>query len=292
MYKILFLTDFSAASRHALAYTQALFADTATDFCLLNAFQLQPELSYGGAILMAEERETAEQTLHNFKLLMTQQPVPAYHTYRTLAVLGGPEAAVQELLTQEPFDLVVVGATGSGFSEVFGTVATGLIRSAKANVLVVPVSAAIRPLEKLVLATDFRAINDTKCFTLLTDLASRKSAQLTLLTIENPKQVNSRPSALSVEYVEQVFDTIQTDTYTIHDENVLNGINTYLDLHIVDMLVLLPHHKSFFDVLRNKSVTRAVAYHPRVPLLSLYDAEKESPVKQTAAQTVDVIPFI
>ncbi|MBO0951799.1 universal stress protein [Fibrella forsythiae] len=292
MYKILFLTDFSAASRHALAYTQALFDDTAADFCLVNAFQLQPELSYGGAVLMAEERETAEQALHNVRLLMTQQPVPAYHTYRTIAVLGGPETAVQELLAQEPFDLVVVGATGSGFSEVFGTVATGLIRTAKANVLVIPASAAIRPLKKLVLATDFRSINDSRCFTLLKDLASRKSAQLTLLTIENPAQPGSHPSSLSIDYVAQAFDTIQTDTYTIHDESVLNGINAYLDNHAVDLLVLLPHHKSFFDVLRNKSITRTIAYHPRVPLLSLYDAEPELPAKQTAAQTVDVIPFI
>ena len=82
---------------------------------------------------MAEERETAELTMHNFLRLMTKPPVPAYHTYRTLTVLGSPETAVESLLSQEPFDLVVVGATGSGFSEFFGSVATGLIRSAKAK---------------------------------------------------------------------------------------------------------------------------------------------------------------
>lgn len=292
MYKVLFLTDFSAASRHALAYTQALFADTAANFCLLNAFQLQPELSYGGAILMAEERETAEQALHDFRHQMTQPPVPAYHTYQTMTVLGSPAAAVQTLLDDELFDLVVVGATGSGLSEFFGSVATGLIRAAKTNVLVVPGSAAIRPLDRLVLATDFRSVNDASCFTLLRELAMRKQAHLTLLTIKNPQKPDRQASGLSRDYVEQAFEGVQTDQYTIHDEHVLNGINTYLDLHTVDMLVLLPHHKSFFDVVRNKSVTRAIAYHPRVPLLALYDAEPVTPASSTKAQPLNAVPYI
>ncbi|MEZ0487326.1 universal stress protein [Fibrella aquatica] len=291
MYKILLLTDFSAASRHAVAFTQTLFADTATDFCFVNTFQLLPEQGYGAGILLAEEREIAEETLAKFKLLMTKPPVPAHHTYRTMAILGEPESAVKELLTQEPFDLVVVGATGSGFSEFFGSVATGLIRSAETNVLVVPTSATIRPLAKLVLATDYKSVNDTASFNLLNDLAARKSAELTVLTIQNPQKADNEAFETSVTYVMQALDTVKTDRYTIHDEDVLSGIDTYLDTHTVDMLVLLPHHKSFFDVLRGTSISRTIAYDPRVPLLALYDATAE-PTPSTASQTIDVIPFI
>jgi len=290
MNKVLLLTDFSVAARHAISFAQALFDDTATNFCVLNTFELQPKLTYGGAILLAEERETAELAMHNFLRLITKPPVPAYHTYRTLTALGSPETAVESLLTQESFDLVVVGASGSGFSEFFGSVATGLIRSAKANVLVVPASAPIRPLERVVLATDFRSVNDIVSLALLKTLVARKAAQLTMLTIENPRQEDSKPSEISKEYIEQVFDEVQTDLYTIHDEDVLHGINTYLDVHTVDMLVVLPHHKRFFDLLTNKSVSRSIAYKPRVPLLALYDAE--TPAPKLAGQTVDVIPFI
>lgn len=271
MYKILLLTDFSAASQHAMAFTQNLFADTAADFCLLHAFPIQPEVSYGGALLLAEQEETAERALQSIRQELTRQPEPPYHTYRTKVMPGGPLGVVDLMLAHEHFDLVVVGATGNGRSEFFGSVATGIIRMATTNVLIVPATAAIRPVEQMVLATDYRSVNDTGSFALLEDLASRKAAQLTVLTIENPRQPDAQASEPSRRYVLKALETIQTDTYTIHDTNVLQGINTYLDTHTVDLLVLLPHHKGFFDVLRNNSVTRSFAYHPRVPLLALYD---------------------
>ncbi|GAB3020688.1 universal stress protein [Spirosoma pulveris] len=285
MYKILLLTDFSAASRHAIAYTQALFANTAADFCLLNAFPLEPEVGFAGAFLIVEEREQAEKSLIAFRHDVTQQPVPVHHTYRTVVIPGSPEASVDVMLHQEHFDLVVVGATGDGRSELLGSVATATIRTATTNVLVVPATCPIRPLERIVLSTDYRSVNDAESFGILADIASRKGAQLTLLTID--KSGTPGASELSRQYVEQAFDAVPTDSYVIHDDNVLHGINAYLDAHTVDLLVMLPHHKGFLDVLRNNSVTRSVAYHPRVPLLTLYDAVPE----KTAASGQDNLPL-
>jgi nucleotide-binding universal stress UspA family protein len=271
MYKILLLTDFSAASRHAISFAQALFDDTATEFCLLNAFPLEPEVGFSGAFLLAEQRQLAEKEMAHLEHAIRQQPVPDYHTYRSLVMVGNPVGAVKTLLEEEVFDLVVVGAMGSGHSELFGSVATDMIRSVKANVLVVPAAAPIRPIDQVVLATDYRSVHDAGSLTLLSDLTSRKAARLTLLTIENPKDPNSRAAELSRHYVLKAFESTQVDTYTIHDDDVLHGINAYLDLHAVDLFVMLPHHKGFFDLLRNASLTRPLAYHPRVPLLTLFD---------------------
>ncbi|GAB2583785.1 hypothetical protein GCM10027190_36290 [Spirosoma areae] len=292
MYKILILTDFSPASHHALAFTQALFADTATQFCLLHAFSAEPTEGFTGSFLLAEQRQLAEESLQELERSLTQQPAPTEHTYRTLAMLGNPVSAVENLLAQEYFDLVVVGATGFGRTEFFGSVATGMIRAANTNVLVVPVSSPIRPLERVVLATDYRSVNDAESFVFLADLARRKAAQLTLLTIEDPRQLDTQASDLSRQYVLRAFEDLQTDTYSIHDEDVRQGINAYLDNHTVDLFVMLPHHKSVFDVLQNNSETRPLAYHPRVPLLTLYDSPTVtlSPANEPASE-LDDIPF-
>lgn len=63
MYKVLLLTDFSPASHHALAFTQALFAGTAIQFCLLHTFSIQPTQGFTGAFLLAEQRQSAEESL-------------------------------------------------------------------------------------------------------------------------------------------------------------------------------------------------------------------------------------
>lgn len=290
MYKILLLTDFSPASRHAIAYTQALFNDTAVDFCLAHVCPIEPEAQYAGATVLIEQWQSAEKSLNRLRVELSESPEPAYHTYRTLLRRGEPVEVVHQVLAKEHefFDILVVGATGSGWSELLGSVATDMIREAKTNVLVVPTCAPIRPLEQLVLATDYRSIQDAQSLRLLGDLASRKTALLTLLTIENPDDPASFVSESSRQYVMDTFNDVMTEMYRIHDDRVLHGINTYLKTHRVDLLVLLPHHKSLFDVLFHNSISRSVAFHPSVPLLTLYD-EKAPPDSFTA--DIDSIPF-
>ncbi|MBN8824187.1 MULTISPECIES: universal stress protein [unclassified Spirosoma] len=286
MYKILLLTDFSAASQHAIAYTQALFDDTAADFCLLYVCPIEPDMEYAGATLLAERWQMAEKSLKQLRAEITGPSSPAYHTYRTMAVMGSPAGIVNQLLVKEHYDLVVLGATGSGWSELLGSVATDLVRDAKTNVLVIPASAPIRPMKTIVLATDYRSVNDAQSLRLLNDLASRKDADLTVLTIENPEKPETRTSALGRQYILDAFQEVQTDTYTIYDDSVLRGIRTYLKMHTVDMLVMLPHHKSLFDIIRHRSVSRTMAFQPTVPFLALYDAPlRDQPSK------FDKIPF-
>ena len=76
-------------------------------------------------------------------------------------MLGKPISVVEILLAKEHFDLVV-GATKVGRAEFLGSVATGMIRAVNTNVLVVPTSAFIRPLERVVLATNYRSVNDAE----------------------------------------------------------------------------------------------------------------------------------
>ncbi len=287
MYKILLLTDFSASSRHALSFAQTLFADTAADFCLTNAFPFEPEMSYGGAFWLEEEQLETKKNLHQLQETMTQHSNSSLHTYRTTIILGEPVQAVERLLEQERFDLIVLGTTGAGRSALFGSVATGMIRQAATNVLVVPTAVAIGPIEQIVLATDYKSVNHAESLAMLNEVAGRKAATVTLLTIKSSKEPVVLPSELSRQAVLNALENVQTVPFDVHDDDVLRGINTYLDTHPADMLVMLPHHTGLFDVLLNKSVSRAVAYHPRVPLLTLYDAKNTT---KAVAESADIIP--
>lgn len=291
MYKLLLLTDFSAASRHAIAFTQALFAETAADFCFLNTCPIEPTLQDTGAFLLNERWLAAEKSLDELQAEMTRQAEPAYHTYRTIAMIGEPIDSVNQLLDNEQFDLVVVGATGSGWSELMGSVATEALRAIKTNVLVVPAKASIRPVQQIVLATDYQSVTHTKLLSILDDLASRKGAHLTLLTIKDPNRLETQASEPDRQQVLDAFDDVQTDTYTIHDGSVLHGINTYLKTHTVDLLVMLPHHKSLFDVISRSSISRSIAYHPHAPLLALYDKQTVNADVSNDDRDPDKIPF-
>ncbi|WP_040005788.1 universal stress protein [Fibrisoma limi] len=291
MYKILLLTDFSTASRHALAFSQALFADTAADFCLLHAYPIETAMAPGAAFLLADEIRVAEENLQRFRQEAVRSPEPPYHTYRTVVAPGGPVGVVEVLMRQEHFDLVVVGATGTGQSEWLGSVATGVVRQATTNVLVVPVSAPIRPLQRIVLATDYRSVNDAESFAFLKELASRKLANVTLLTITNGETEETPVSVVSEQYVLRALSDLPVDQYVIHDDDVVQGIQAYIDTHTVDLLVTLPHHRSLFDALAGRSVSRSIAYRPRVPLLTLYDGPVDTAARIQPTDDANKMPF-
>ncbi|RRA99998.1 universal stress protein [Larkinella rosea] len=273
MKNILLLTDFSEASQKAIRFAQTLFEEIPAAFDLLHVYAVDPGVMYG--LQMEEAEQNVTRRLHQFLAELPIQPVPEYQSYQCLTAAGNPIRAVEAALEQKPYAYVVVGASGAGLMPVLGSVATGLIRQVKTNVLVVPQHTIIRPIREVVLATDYRSLKQMSCLQPLEELGQLKPIRLTGLSIVD----NQTPLLIGEDfeqYRQQMahrFDSVETGAYQVLDEEVEHGINAYLTTHSVDLLVTVPHRKTLLDTVYNRSLTRRLAYKPRVPLLALYDPE-------------------
>ncbi|GAA4421029.1 hypothetical protein GCM10023187_56670 [Nibrella viscosa] len=272
MKKILLLTDFSEASKKAIHFAQAMFSDVSAEFQLLHTYIVETDGPYGAAIFFLEAEKKAKQELNRLLAEVTTQPVPDYHKYTTRTYPSTTVGTVEWILTQEHFDYVVLGATGTGNTELFGSVATGIIRNVKTNVLVVPETAPIRPIRTVVLATDYQSVNHLHSLRPLKDMLTGKGAKLTFLTIQGPDEPTAGMAQTSRPFA-HYFDTVNTDSYFIRNDDVEKGIDEYLTTHQVDLLVTVPHHRSLLDIITGRSITRKLAYKPRIPLLTVYDPE-------------------
>ncbi|WP_212768249.1 universal stress protein [Larkinella sp. C7] len=273
MKKILLLTDFSEASLKAIHFAQHLFDAIPAEFYLMHVYPVEPSDLY---IFPIEDVErSVKRKIRQFLADSTSQSVPDYHSYHTLTAPGDPVRTVVATLEKTPYDYVVVGATGSGCLPVLGSVATGLIRKAKTHVLVVPQNVNGKPIREVVLAMDYTTLNQVNCLQALEELVHAKKSRLTGLSIVD----NRTPMWIGQEFEEyrqrfaHVFDSVETGSYLILDEEVTRGIDTYLTTHPVDLLVTVPHRKTLLDAVWDRSLTRRLAYKPRVPLLALYDPE-------------------
>ncbi|MFZ1462196.1 MAG: universal stress protein, partial [Ignavibacteria bacterium] len=56
----------------------------------------------------------------------------------------------------------------------------------------------------------------------------------------------------------------------VKEENVLEGINDYINSHEVDVLAMAIRKRSLLDKIFNRSLTKKMAYHTRIPLLALH----------------------
>lgn len=270
MKKILLPTDFSKASERAIHYALAMFNDTACEFTLLNTYttNTQPEIAM---YILDDLKINAENLMDNFLKGLKQFDNESFHTFKTEYMPVSAASAIEILNQTHQYDLVVLGASGAGNNLFFGSVATDVVRNVTANTLIIPTNAAITPLKNVVMAVDYNQVSDLKVFDNLKDLLARKNAQLTLLTVLKDNQSADELDGLTKYEYHNYFNEIKVNDYYIKNSDVEKGIKEFLDIHRADLLVMVSRHHSFLDVIFNRSVTRKFAYHPSVPLLSIYD---------------------
>lgn len=269
MKKVLVLTDFSEASQNALRFVRSLFANTDADFHLLCAYPVEPDEFYGQKHVKDTARTAFADSLQEIVLNLRKDPVSASHTFRSTALCGALLETVQVALKDDDYDFVVLGSKKEGTNVLFGNSATTLVRQLETNVLIVPSDATPQPIQRIVLAADISNQKGCNLLSPVKDIAIQKNAELTVLIIDTPGKKNVHPEReiRMRQYLAPIIPTITR----LQASNVRQGIDTYLDGHPVDLLVTIPRHKGWTDILTGSSVTRALAFAPPVPLLTLYD---------------------
>lgn len=262
MKKILVLTDFSEASRYALAFAHSFFGDIVVDFHLLCVHPPEPDIQP-----IAEA--TCDDQLRDIVLALRREATNDWHTFRSSTSPGNLAKVVGQAVAAEVYDFVVIGANKDGTSVLFGRSATALIRGLKANVLIVPVDTPSRPVRQVVLAADFANLKNSKLLGPVKELALLKGATLTLLTIDTP---DKEAIQLGREaHIRLFLHPIEPTITRLNASEAKLGIDAYLTEHPVDLLVTIPQHKGRTDALTGCRITRSLTHTPPVPLLRLYD---------------------
>lgn len=134
--KILFPTDFSPASEHALRWATSLARDSGATICVVHVEE--PPMAYGGGEMYvgfddAATKEELRRTL--------VQIVPTDHNvaYDHKLLVGNPADAIVHEAEAENADLIVMGTHGrTGLTRLLmGSVAEAVVRRAKCPVLTV-----------------------------------------------------------------------------------------------------------------------------------------------------------
>ncbi len=270
MKKILLPTDFSRASERAIHYALAMFSDTACEFTLLNTYttNTQPEIAM---YVLDDLKANAENLMEGFLKGLKQFDNESLHTFKAEYIPVSTASAIEILNQTHQYDLVVLGASGVGNNLLFGSVATDVVRNVKANTLIIPNNTSITPIKNVAMAVDYNEVSDLKVFDNLKDLLAQKDAQLTLLTVLKDNQSADELDGLAKYEYHNYFSDIKVNDFCIKNADVEKGIKEFLEIHRADMLVMVSRHHSFLDVIFNRSITRKFAYHPSIPLLSIYD---------------------
>jgi nucleotide-binding universal stress UspA family protein len=267
MQTILVPTDFSDNAKNALSYAAQLAKRLNASLVLLHAYMLPTPVSEVPYVMLnAEEMQRDNERIAKEAV---DDIVSRYGINATSIVrLGFPSDEIDAVVEDQPVHLVVMGMKGKGALEkMMGSTTTSTIKKVKKPILVVPEHASYTDIKQVTYATDFSYTVGSHTYDPLLELLKTFDARLHVVHVRKKADNDTA----GVERLDPAFTTVPHEFHIVTDSEVKHGIESYLQEHRTDLLVMVTHEHSFLERLFGKSHTKAMVYDTHVPLLVLRD---------------------
>lgn len=274
MKKLLFPTDFSEAAEAAFTFALPLARAMGAEIHCLHAYNLANTADWLApadiiASLQEEEEQRALEQMdayHERIKADAQQPVPLKPTLRA----GFAADVVAQVCKELNPDLVVMGTKGATnpIDRMLGSITSQVMTDITHPILAIPETATYSPIRRIAYATDFSE-RDRKSVSVLGELAQAMHASvIAVRVVKDPADLPepNEEHALEATYRQ---DSGVSDLMLRHvqADEVSEALARFMEEEGADVLAASTHHRSFFQSLFHRSVTRRLALYARKPLL-------------------------
>ncbi len=280
MQKILVPVDFSKPSEAALNYALHFAQVIGAEIILLHVAcaPLPSATNYHLHVgLLKEEVEKGkaklEEYINKFSELTYLDGSGKLKITPVLEIENGIIPSIEKVSSEYNVFLVVMGTHGMTRAEeiLLGSVTADIIASDKTPaVLAVPSQATFKKWERIVYAADFSE-KDEKVIEVLLELASYfPTAKVDYLHVSNEKErIEDIDRLYRLKKAFKEIPVSMLDFRFRENDDLDEGINSYLENYETSVLVMLTHHRSFFESLWHRSKAKEISFHTEVPLLVL-----------------------
>lgn len=267
MRNILFPTDFSKNSTHALGVALQLAKDFGAKLHILNAYKMPYSSSSPMTrTLLDALKKASEEELSS--CLKTIKGNIDYNDIdiKTKAMAGNVANSIDVYANKENIDLIVMGTKGaSGLKEVLiGSNAEEVVIHSDKSVLIIPENTKIPQIKKITFAIDFQEIKDFSVFKTYIEFIKQYKAETLFVNIYNEE--SSQKSNELEKNMKQVFSEIEYSLNFEKNEDVVNGINEFVRKNNCDMLALFSRKHGFIDKIFHKSITNKLTCQAELPM--------------------------
>lgn len=279
MKNILLPTDFSPNADNALNFAVEIARKIKGNLILLHAYSVQlidpnmPAEIYLSAY--QEEEKSAKENLEELskRISESNKDINGNNIFTTEAIVtqGLVVDEVLSLINDFKIDIVIMGTHGaSGITEmILGSNAASIIEKATVPVLAIPGNAVYKEINNLVYAYD-DIKSGLPSFKWLLEFARIYDSEITLLHIIETGKDTMDLNQKEFEKIKQSVSYDKIRLELVKEENILEGINDYVNSNNVDVLAMAIRKRTLLDKIFSRSLTKKMAYHTRIPLLALH----------------------
>jgi nucleotide-binding universal stress UspA family protein len=275
MRTILIPTDFSENANAAIEYACEIGKDLGADVLVVNMFTpALTQFSHANAVIKAETEKVGssrEEKLASICKIAEEQFSPLVCNYQF--IVGGIVESIDKLIAEKNIDLVVMGTKGaSGLEKIlFGSNTTRVIDKVNCPVLAVPRDTPFQIPKRIVYATDFHNAELDHIQELAT-IANAFKAEIMMVHITTDEKALLSEEMLKRNFaghVKAITDYSLITYFVKYEEDIARALESFTTQVNADWIAMFTHKRTLFEKLYNPSLTKAMAYHSKIPLLAI-----------------------
>lgn len=264
MAHILLLTDLSDNSMHAAEYAVRLFGAHGNKYTLLHALADVPVDPYMAQWTTLESIKTSEEGLGLFANRLRERT--GVDRMERRVIYGLLPMVMGDLVEKERIDLVVMGRRGEANALFFGSNAVDVVKHTRSAVLIVPGSAALTDVGRILLADDRREFQADDLAP-LRRIAMLKKADVLVAHLEITGQEHKTTADQGL-YDLALKDVVHTFTSAVGTD-VAEGLEKLAHENRMDMIAVLHRHLNLVEGLFHRSAAKKMVLGTELPLLVL-----------------------
>jgi nucleotide-binding universal stress UspA family protein len=273
---ILVPVDFSDCSINALHYAIqfSLNIPNQVELTILNTYNVPMDysdinISFGPG---ANTIEVEERIGKEFKHLAHKFPLLKKLKYQTIIQQNNLCDAISEVLEKTPAELIILGSKGASGVDavVLGSNAHRVIKGGFAPVLMIPANTSYTSIKNITLSSDYKGLIDD-AIEPLKDISLLNNSKIHLLHISNNPLLDIKRSEAAKNLAVHL-KALPHQFHFMLDERIEHSINAFIKKESIDLLVVVPRKKGLFERLFQKSESKSLIFHSKIPLLALVSA--------------------
>lgn len=274
MKTILFPTDFSENANHVSAYAGLLAHNLEANVIIMNCYAVpmvtEYQIPYNINDFTEEMKEISEKHLKDFAEKFMKESGLSEDRISQRTEYGFVADVICEIAKDTNADMIVMGTQGASniLEKWIGTTAQMVVKQAECPVWVIPQKASPNYPQKFLYAADLLE-DEIMATQKLMEFVKPFEANCKIIHIDDNFAINPVEETISKinELREEYKDDDNVFVKNIKRDDVVEGLETYIQSYKPDVLALAVHDKSFFSKIFEQSVTNHFVYHADLPML-------------------------
>lgn len=270
MKTIIVATDFSPSALNASIYAVKMAQLVKADLLLFNVFEVLPH--YNEIVIdmnVDDLKKASVRDMESFKEELIKRTNTDINI-NTEVRLGIFIDEVNELCKSVKPYLLVMGSQGKTATEriIFGGHTGNLLNKSEWPLVTVPLTANFSAIQNIGIAYDFEKEIDEALIAEIKLLAYDFKANIHILNAAKEDEFDGNFVILSTK-LEKMLSPNKLHFHFVAGENVNESILDYAENNNINLLVVMPKHRSVWEKFIGRSHTKQMVLHSHVPVLSL-----------------------